>query len=81
VPRGAAACAQCGACAKSGWKENADIYDGLDLPDEEFDYEDFVKREFGGKGRPEHGALRGVWWWVALVLLAVTVIGYLLTGR
>ncbi len=70
VYRGQAACEECGACAKSGWKAHADVYDGLDLPDEEdeFDYDDFVAREFGGekKFKPP---IPVFWWWVGIVLV------------
>ena len=51
VPRNARACPQCGADEKSGWAPDAQLLDALDLPDEEFDYEDFVKKEFGGGSR------------------------------
>jgi hypothetical protein len=84
VPRGAVACDDCGACAKSGWKENAESYDGVDLPDEEedFDYDDFIQREFGTnrQGRPSLNK-EALWKIVAAVLLAVIVLGYLLSAR
>ena len=41
VPRGMAACPECGADDRSGWREGAAAADGLDLPDEEFDYDKF----------------------------------------
>ena len=67
VPRGAVACGDCGSCAKSGWNASAD-YDGLDLPDDDdFDYDDFIEREFGS-GTGKVGKSR-LWWWVALALL------------
>ena len=74
VPRGAAACNDCGACAKSGW--SADTHaDGLDLPDEEeFNYDDFIAREFGGKSSKQ-SATNNLWWWVALALLLILVLG------
>ncbi|MES2597616.1 MAG: hypothetical protein V4662_19875 [Verrucomicrobiota bacterium] len=84
VPKGAVACDDCGACAKSGWKENSEIYDGVDLPDDEedFDYDDFVKREFGEdrEGRPSLSKEQ-LWKIVAAILLAVMLIGYLLSAR
>lgn len=76
VPRGAAACDDCGACAKSGWSGDTHA-DGLDLPDEDFDYDDFVAREFGGKASKQPLGMN-LWWWVALVLLIVLVVGVLL---
>jgi hypothetical protein len=73
VYRGHVACAECGACEKSGWKAESG-YDGLDLPDpdEAFDYEAFVEKEFGaGKGRRlGEGKWANVWWWTAVALLA-----------
>ncbi len=33
VPRHAKACPECGADERSGWNEDALLYDGLDLPD------------------------------------------------
>jgi hypothetical protein len=49
----------------SGWRE--DVADGLDLPDEEFNYEEFVKKEFEDK--PADGGLSGVWWAAAVAAL------------
>ena len=68
VPRKALACDCCGACARSGWKANAEALDGLDLPDDpsEFDYDAFIEEEFGG-GRRTRG-MATVWWWTALAL-------------
>lgn len=76
VPRGAAACDDCGACEKSGWSGDTHA-DGLDLPDDEFDYDEFVAREFGGKTSKQQLGMN-LWWWVALVLLIILVVGVLL---
>jgi hypothetical protein len=70
LPLNAKACPECGADDATGWSEQA-RYDGLDLPDENFDYNDFVKREFAGGGKP--ALPRGVsrfWWMVAFLALA-----------
>ena len=70
VPRGAKACPGCGSDERTGWSDEAG-QDGLDLPDDEFDYGEFVKREFGGSGKP--APPRGVswfWWLVAMAVLA-----------
>lgn len=67
APRGVVACDECGACAKSGWSKNTTA-DGLDLPDDEFDYDDFVAREFGGKSSKQP-LTTNIWWWAALALL------------
>ncbi|HRJ09817.1 MAG TPA: hypothetical protein PK490_16875 [Prosthecobacter sp.] len=80
VPRGAAACDDCGACAKSGWKDDAETYDGLDLPDEDFDYDDFIKREFDNRARQLGGPTREqLWRWVGLAVFIVMVLGYLIS--
>ncbi len=81
VPRGFVSCPSCGSCGKSGW--NADIdNDGLDLPDDpsEFDYDDFVAREFGGT-RGAQRQMKNLWWWVALVLLGVFVLTAFMAWR
>ena len=80
VPRGAKACGDCGACARSGWKDNAEVYDGLDLPNDEFDYDSFIAEEFGGKPVVKK-VTANPWWWVALILLVVLVLGYLASAR
>jgi hypothetical protein len=69
VPPNAKACPECGSCEETGWSEAATT-GGLDLPDEEFDYNDFVKKEFGDKTPKPHG-ISWIWWVVGLVLLAI----------
>ena len=46
VPRNAKACPECGSDENTGWSETA-YASNLGLPDEEFDYDEFVKEEFG----------------------------------
>jgi len=71
VPPKALACPDCGACHKSGWREGAlDEYDPA-APDSDFDYDEFVKEEFG-KSRP---AFHRVWWITALLLFIILGIG------
>lgn len=67
VPPGAKACPECGADERTGWSEEA-ASGGLDLPDEEFDYEQFVKSEFGGGGPVPRG-IHWFWWLVAVLLV------------
>jgi zinc-ribbon domain len=67
VPPKAKACPECGACEQTGWSENADVGD-LGIPEESFDYNEFVKREFGAK----RILPRGIgWFWWAVSLAAV----------
>ncbi|HEV3272014.1 MAG TPA: zinc ribbon domain-containing protein [Candidatus Methylacidiphilales bacterium] len=74
VPAKARACPHCGACEKSGWNEEASSADGLDLPEEDFDYEKFTKEEFGTPRK-----LRGkelLWKVVAGVILVLMIIAF-----
>jgi ribosomal protein L40E len=69
VPPEARACPECGADEHTGWSEAA-RYGGLGLPDESFNYEDFVEREFG-RAKPVPRGIHWFWWLVALVILGV----------
>ncbi len=68
----ARACPQCGSDEKTGWSDEAHI-GGLDLPDQEFDYDEFVENEFGG-ARVKPRGLHWFWWLVALLLLVAVVL-------
>jgi len=46
--------------------------DGLDLPDETFDYDDFVKREFGDKNPVPRG-IHWFWWVIGLLVAAALI--------
>ena len=67
VPPNAKACPECGSDERTGWSEEA-LTAGLDLPDQEFNYEDFVEREFGGSRRVRPPGIPWFWWLVALGL-------------
>lgn len=54
---------------KRSWEQDS-AYDGLDLPDDDFDYEDYVAREFGGKPHRRVG-IAWYWWLTALLLLVL----------
>jgi hypothetical protein len=71
VPRNAKACPECGSDEQTGWSEDTHV-DGLDLPEEKFDYDDFVKREFGSKSPVQHGI--HWFWWVIAVLVSAAVL-------
>jgi hypothetical protein len=68
VPARAKACPECGADEATGWSEAA-RENGLDLPDDNFDYEEFTKREFGGASAIPRG-LHWFWWLVCVLLVA-----------
>ena len=67
VPRDAKACPECGSDEQTGWSEETHV-DGIDLPDDNFDYDDFVKREFEGK-TPVPRGMHWFWWLVAVIIL------------
>ena len=58
---------------RRGWEQNEES-EGLDLPDEAFDYDDFIAREFGNKGRGEVIRIRWYWWVTALLLITTLVL-------
>ena len=65
VPPRAKACPECGADEETGWSDEA-YASSLDLPDESFDYDEYVKREFEGK--PPEQSRKALWFVVALIL-------------
>jgi hypothetical protein len=75
VPRNAKACPECGSDEKTGWSETA-YASGLGLPDEEFDYGEFVKEEFGsGQAKPR--GITWLWWVIALVAAILVSFAFL----
>ena len=68
---------ECDARDLSGWREDADATGGLGLPDEEFDYDEFAKREFGSGVKPQGIAWA---WWAAAVAALLAFIAMLLRG-
>lgn len=81
VPRGQVACDDCGACAKSCWKNDSAVYDGLDLPDDDFDYDEYAEREFGSGSSRENASRKLFWRWVAAIVLAAMLLGYIMSAR
>ena len=73
VPSVALACPECGADHISGWREDSEAYDAVDLPDDDFNYEEFVKQEFGSSRRP---AINRVWWITAIFVIAAFIAIY-----
>jgi uncharacterized membrane protein YvbJ len=68
VPRNAKFCPECGSDETTGWSDSASA-DNLGLPDEHFDYDKFVKEEFGSQS-PKPNQISWFWWIVALLVLA-----------
>lgn len=72
----------CPGCAKKGgksqpakkpWEQDASA-DGLNLPDDDFDYNDFLAREFG-KAPHRKAGLKWYWWVLAIVILTGMLYG------
>lgn len=74
VPRGSLACPACGADHNSGWRIDSDAHDALDLPDDDFDYDEFVRREFASGAKP--AGIKTIWWITAIILLALSLAFY-----
>jgi uncharacterized membrane protein YvbJ len=72
VPRDALACAQCGADHNSGWREDADLYDGVELPEHDFNYGDFVRQEFGSQTKS--AGLKTIWWIIGIALIVACLL-------
>ena len=73
VPPKARACPECGADEETGWSERARAQE-LGLPDDEFDYDEFVKNEFGDaqqKPNLRPDGIAPLWWVVAIVLVII----------
>jgi hypothetical protein len=73
VPARAKACPECGADEHTGWSEEAHA-SGLDLPDDSFNYDEFVKREFAPIKKPMPFGIRWYWWLVAIIILTAFVL-------
>jgi zinc-ribbon domain len=75
VPPRAKACPECGSDEKTGWSDEA-VSQGLGLPDDSFDYNEFVEEEFGPQKRGIKP--RGVSWiyWLTAILLVLGMLWY-----
>ncbi len=80
VRTNARACPECGSDEATGWSEGAGKW-GAGIPtgysrDDEFDYDEFVRREFG-RGSRRHLNFR-LWFLAAVLALAVAGLLFLL---
>jgi hypothetical protein len=76
VPADAKACPECGSDEQTGWSEKA-TSDRLDLPDDDFDYEQYIKKEFAPPSPVPQG-ISWFWWLVALALLGTILFFWIL---
>jgi hypothetical protein len=80
VPKGARACPHCGADERTGWAEETTRYDGVDLPDEAFDYNEALRGEgLEAERVPKHVPVFS--WFVAILLAAVLITLVVVYGR
>lgn len=77
VPRNARACPECGSDESTGWSDRATA-DRLGLPDEEFDYEEFVQNEFEETRATVRPRSIGWFWWIIAVIALGAVAIFLL---
>ena len=75
LPRNAKACPDCGSDEDTGWSDSA-AADNLGLPDQEFNYDEFVQEEFGGRQVKPRG-IHWLWWLVALLLIGLLLYSFL----
>lgn len=51
------------------WEE-PEAYDGVDLPDDDFDYGEFIRNEFG-EGELQDRSFRKTFWWAVAVITLI----------
>jgi uncharacterized membrane protein YvbJ len=76
VPPRAKACPECGSDEQTGWSEDTASTEA-DLPDDHFDYEKFVEREFGGKKAVPEG-IHWIWWVAGIILIIALIVLWVL---
>lgn len=77
---GSRGCPKCTPGAGKSWQQDGHS-DGVDLPDdaEDFDYDAFLKNEFGkGSGAIKPATLKWKWWITGVLLLAGMIAGLIL---
>jgi hypothetical protein len=79
VPSSALACLECGADHNSGWRQDAETYEALDLPDEDFNYDEFVRNELGSSFKP--AGMKTIWWITAILIIVASAALYFLAAR
>ncbi|MEJ5238832.1 hypothetical protein [Limisphaera sp. VF-2] len=72
-------CPECGADEQTGWTQ---AWTGEAPGEEPFDYDEYVRREFGtqapGWDRLRPAGVRWLWWFVGVGLLTLILLGWLL---
>ncbi len=60
---------------RRSWEQD-ETYDGIDLPDDDFDYDEFVAKEFGGAPHRRIG-VKWYWWVIGIILLTLMILDWL----
>ncbi|MBA4150562.1 MAG: zinc ribbon domain-containing protein [Verrucomicrobia bacterium] len=68
LPKKARACPECGSDEQTGWSDDAHA-GGIDLPEEDFNYDEFVKNEFSSERDIKPRGLHWFWWMTGVVLI------------
>jgi uncharacterized membrane protein YvbJ len=72
----ATVCPECGSDESTGWAEDA-YAAGLDLPEDDFNYNEFIEKEFGSKPGKAPRRMPWIWWATALVLVGIFLFFFL----
>jgi len=74
IPPRASACPECGADEENGWGDH--YSEDLGLPNNDFDYDEFVEREFGASQRPKivPQGIHWFWWLISIGLITALVL-------
>jgi hypothetical protein len=80
----ARSCGRCGARREGDSWLTPDSYDGLGLDEDAFDYDDFLRREFGSDSQGGNWftrmSVKERFWWVVAVILLVAFVAMALPG-
>lgn len=63
---------------KKSWEQDPSA-DGLDLPDDDFEYNEFVAKEFGASPHRQTG-LKWYWWALAIAIFVAMLTGAFMIG-
>lgn len=66
--------------ARKSWEGNS-TPDGLDLPDDDFDYDSFIAREFGDGSPHRRIGAKWYWWLLGILALAAMAAGLVSGGK
>lgn len=75
----AVACPECGADENTGWSDHA-TSQRLDLPDDDFNYDEYIENEFGTKSSNpvKPAGLSWLMWGVGIGILLLLILGRIL---